>query len=216
MKTAGCLVAGVVAMAGCALLAVIALYVAGGLAASQSARGIPVVGNMVGDRIEQWVLGGEESLVADEMPWEVIEVGPGGVVTWTEGIEWGENCETPRGLPAAGPVKWFFREPRYPSHTGIDISVATGTPVHATMCGVVMYAGWSDVGYGYLVVIQNGEYQTYYAHNSVVLVSVGDTVEAGQMIAESGSTGNSTGPHVHYEVRVRGVPIDPCETAACF
>lgn len=199
----------------CVLFSIIALYAAGGLAASQSARRIPIVGDMAGERIEAWVMGAEEDLVVDEPPWDYIEVPEDGAVPWEEDIEWGEGCETPSGKPANGPAKWFFREPRYPSHTGVDISVPTGTPVRATMCGIVVYAGWSSVGYGYLVVVQNRDFQTYYAHNSQLLVAENQAVDEGTIIALAGSTGNSTGPHVHYEVRVRGRPVDPCGTMAC-
>jgi murein DD-endopeptidase MepM/ murein hydrolase activator NlpD len=83
------------------------------------------------------------------------------------------------------------------------------------MAGVVRYAGWSPVGYGYLVIVENGDYQTYYAHLSSIGVQVGQQVGAGQEIAKSGNTGNSTGPHLHYEVRVRGRPVDPCLYGAC-
>ncbi|MGQ9889816.1 MAG: M23 family metallopeptidase [Aggregatilineales bacterium] len=215
MKTVFGLFGCAISAALCVLFSIIGLYTAGGLAASQTARRIPIVGNMVGDRIEAWVLGASEDLTAEESPWDYIEVPEDGAVPWEDEIEWGEGGETPSGKPANGPVKWFFHDDRYTNHTGVDISVPTGTPVRATMSGRVVYAGWSKVGYGYLVVVQNGDFQTYYAHNSELLVHVNEAVERGTIIAQSGSTGNSTGPHIHYEVRVRGTPVDPCGTMAC-
>jgi len=96
------------------------------------------------------------------------------------------------------------------SHSGIDISVPIGTDVFATAYGTVSMAGWSGSGYGYKVVIEHGfGYSTLYAHNSVVLVSEGELVRRGQIIALSGNTGRSTGPHVHYEVRRNDIPRNP-------
>ena len=95
-------------------------------------------------------------------------------------------------------------------HSGIDIAAPAGAQVYATAYGVVSFAGWSSSGYGILVVIEHGfDYSTYYAHNSRVLVSEGDNVARGQVIALVGSTGRSTGPHSHYEVRLRDVPQNP-------
>jgi murein DD-endopeptidase MepM/ murein hydrolase activator NlpD len=95
-------------------------------------------------------------------------------------------------------------------HSGMDIAVPTGTTVKAAGGGTVEFAGWNSGGYGYLVEIDHGNgLETLYGHNSKVLVSVGDTVVRGQAISLSGSTGDSTGPHVHYEVRVDGKAVDP-------
>ena len=94
-------------------------------------------------------------------------------------------------------------------HTGLDIANSRGTNIYAADGGVVVTAGWSG-SYGYLVVIdhQNG-YQTYYAHNSSLLVSVGDKVYKGEHIAEMGSTGRATGSHCHFEVRYNGKTQNP-------
>jgi len=95
-------------------------------------------------------------------------------------------------------------------HSGMDIAVPMYTDVKATGGGVVKEAGWNSGGYGNLVVIDNGNgIETYYGHNSEVLVKKGEKVTRGQIIAKSGSTGNSTGPHVHYEVRVNGSAVNP-------
>jgi murein DD-endopeptidase MepM/ murein hydrolase activator NlpD len=94
-------------------------------------------------------------------------------------------------------------------HTGIDISAPVGTPVHATADGVVVSAGWST-GYGKRVVVDHGNgFQTYYAHLSQFVAVPGQEVSRGQVIAYSGATGRATGPHIHYEVRLAGTPINP-------
>ena len=94
-------------------------------------------------------------------------------------------------------------------HSGIDIGVDEGTPVHAADGGTVVWSGWMG-GYGYAVVIDHGNgMSTLYGHNSELAVSEGQDVSKGQVIAYAGSTGNSTGPHVHFEVRISGDPVDP-------
>ncbi|AIS52049.1 putative metalloprotease [Thermoanaerobacter kivui] len=94
-------------------------------------------------------------------------------------------------------------------HPGIDIAVSVGTPVRAAGKGVVTYAGWLS-GYGKAVIIDHGYgIQSVYGHNSQIIVKVGQTVKRGDIIAKSGNTGRSTGPHVHFEVRVNGNPVNP-------
>jgi len=95
------------------------------------------------------------------------------------------------------------------NHNGIDLACPQGTDVHAADGGIVVWAGYKG-SFGNLVIIdhQNG-YETYYAHNSQLLVSTGDEVYEGMHIAESGNTGRSTGPHCHFEVRTGGVPYNP-------
>ena len=111
--------------------------------------------------------------------------------------------------PVSGPVTSGFGSRWGRMHEGIDIAVGQGTPVHAAAAGTVIYAGWME-GYGNLVAIDHGNgLSTAYGHNSALACSVGQTVSAGQVIAYSGSTGHSTGPHVHFEVRVNGSPVDP-------
>lgn len=122
------------------------------------------------------------------------------------------DAQSPFGVPLHGPIQHWgdtydkpllgcrFQDPRYISHTGIDLPVNSGTPVYATMSGEVVWAG--DNGpWGTLVVVENNGYQTWFAHNESVTVQAGDIVRAGQVIAYSDSTGNSTGPHVHYGVK---------------
>lgn len=94
-------------------------------------------------------------------------------------------------------------------HTGVDIGVESGSTVLAADDGIVVYAGWAGA-FGILVSVDHGNgYVTKYAHNSRVLVSEGQRVERGQQIARSGNTGNSTGPHVHFEIVRHGMPFNP-------
>ncbi|MBO5143819.1 MAG: M23 family metallopeptidase [Clostridia bacterium] len=112
------------------------------------------------------------------------------------------------------PVKGYVVTSRYGwrrsgFHTGIDYALAYGSPIYASEDGVVTCAKWSG-NYGYLVKIQHsGGFETRYAHCSRFAVSVGDEVKKGDVIAYVGSTGNSTGPHVHLEIRYGGKSIDP-------
>ncbi|MCK8824541.1 M23 family metallopeptidase [Fuchsiella alkaliacetigena] len=96
-------------------------------------------------------------------------------------------------------------------HNGLDIGVWYGTEIYATGEGKVIEAGWKG-GYGRTVIIDHGfGYRTLYGHNQSLNVSVGDKVERGELIAYSGNSGQSTGPHLHYEVHVDGKPVDPLE-----
>ena len=113
------------------------------------------------------------------------------------------------GWPVSGPVVSGFGMRWGRMHEGIDITCATGTPVRAAGAGTVIWAGWRG-GYGNLVVIDHGGgLSTAYAHNSAFASSVGQSVVRGQVISYAGSTGNSSGPHVHFEVRVNGSAVDP-------
>lgn len=90
-------------------------------------------------------------------------------------------------------------------HRGIDIAAPIGTPIMAAASGEVVFSGWNSGGFGNLVKIRHGDGSvTYYAHNNRLLVRRGEYVEQGQQIAEMGSTGRSTGPHLHFEIRVGG------------
>lgn len=112
-----------------------------------------------------------------------------------------------RGWPVVGVLSQGY----HANHHGLDIAVPIGTPVHSTQAGRVVQAGWNDQGYGNLVIVENGPYRTYYAHLDQIGVQVGDQLRSGAVVGLSGSTGNSTGPHVHYEVRRDGVTVDPSE-----
>ena len=94
-------------------------------------------------------------------------------------------------------------------HQGIDISAGSGTPIRAAKSGTVIYAGWMD-GYGNIIVIDHGGgFATAYAHQSRLGAVDGQSVSQGQVIGYVGSTGHSTGPHLHFETRVNGTPQDP-------
>lgn len=111
--------------------------------------------------------------------------------------------------PVAGPIGdgfgWYGRR-----HTGLDFPVAFGTPIGAGGVGTVGYAGWNSGGYGNLVVVRHRlGFESWYAHLSQIAVSVGQPVAGGSVLGRAGSTGRSTGPHLHFEVRRLGTPIDP-------
>jgi murein DD-endopeptidase MepM/ murein hydrolase activator NlpD len=111
--------------------------------------------------------------------------------------------------PVNGPVTSGFGNRWGRMHEGIDIAVPSGTPVGAAAPGTVIFAGWLG-GYGNLVVVDHGGgLSTAYGHNSSLAVGVGQAIQTGSVIAYSGSTGHSTGPHVHFEVRLNGAAVDP-------
>jgi murein DD-endopeptidase MepM/ murein hydrolase activator NlpD len=94
-------------------------------------------------------------------------------------------------------------------HYGLDLAASPGTPVYAPADGVVTYASY-DESYGKLVTIDHGYgVMTRFGHNSQIFVHVGQTVSRWDIITAVGSTGRSTGPHLHYEVRINNVPVDP-------
>lgn len=119
--------------------------------------------------------------------------------------------------PAVGPITSPFGWRTHPIfgtrrlHTGIDIGVGYGTPVVAVDSGIVIYADWMG-GYGKTVIINHGGgTSTLYAHNSQLLVSEGQIVQKGSVVSKVGTTGNSTGPHLHFEVRKNGTPVSPID-----
>jgi len=123
----------------------------------------------------------------------------------------GDRTPSAAGLiwPVNGPVVSPFGMRWGRMHEGIDIGVPYGTPIHASASGRVVYSGWMD-GYGNLVAIDHGRgLSTAYAHQSRIGVSVGQTVSQGQVIGYVGCTGHCFGPHLHFEVRVNGTPVDP-------
>jgi murein DD-endopeptidase MepM/ murein hydrolase activator NlpD len=122
---------------------------------------------------------------------------------------------TPRGWPVPGNITSTYGKREnpirggYDFHSGVDISIGSGTPVKATADGVVIFSGWSG-GSGNLIALEHGfGYSTFYAHNKSNAVKVGQYVKRGDVIAYSGSTGSSTGPHSHYEIWKSGKHINP-------
>lgn len=141
------------------------------------------------------VPGGEKPYVAKSVAAYSVKA-PAGARKGTGALAW----------PTTGKLtqKYWSR------HPGIDIAARKGTVVRAADSGFVVAAGWSPVGYGYHIVVDHGNgIQTLYAHLSRFAVRAGDTVSRGQLIGYVGSTGNSTGPHLHFEVRVRGAHRNP-------
>lgn len=121
----------------------------------------------------------------------------------------------PRGWPATGNVTSPYGRREHPVHggdefhSGIDISAPPGTPVHATADGVVSFSGWNG-GSGNLVVLEHGfGFSSFFAHNKKNTVTVGQRVKRGDVVAYAGSTGNATGPHIHYEIWKDGKPVNP-------
>lgn len=113
--------------------------------------------------------------------------------------------------PSIGRITSTFGSRWGRRHDGIDIAASQGTPIHASADGVVIYAGWES-GYGNLVKINHSnQIQTRYGHCSRILVRVGQHVKKGDIIARVGSTGHSTGPHVHFEIRLNGTAKNPLD-----
>lgn len=104
---------------------------------------------------------------------------------------------------------WYFHDPRNPTHIGLDYKCSMGDPLYAADSGVVTIAGWSG-GYGILVELNHGNgFMTRYGHFSQLAVGAGQAVHQGDLLGYCGSTGWSTGPHLHFEIRKNGVPQDP-------
>ncbi len=122
---------------------------------------------------------------------------------------------TPKGFPVRGSISSNYGRREHPGsgenefHSGIDISTNPGNPVRATADGIVSFSGWSG-GSGNLVGLEHGHgFSTFYAHNRINAVKVGQKVHRGDVISYVGSTGNSTGPHVHYEIWKDGRHVNP-------
>ena len=113
-------------------------------------------------------------------------------------------------MPASGSLSSRFGSRWGRNHNGIDIAAGIGADVKAADTGRVIYSQYNDGGYGYLIQIDHGNgFVTYYGHCSELIAQVGDIVSKGDIIAKVGNTGNSTGPHLHFEVRKDGTPYDP-------
>jgi murein DD-endopeptidase MepM/ murein hydrolase activator NlpD len=122
---------------------------------------------------------------------------------------------TPSIWPISSSITSLFGIRRHPilgyyrKHTGVDLHARYGSRVHAAADGVVVYSGYRG-GYGRVVIINHGYgLETLYAHNSRLVVNVGQLVKKGQLVSYSGSSGTSTGPHLHFEVHNNGQPVNP-------
>ncbi|HVO68843.1 MAG TPA: M23 family metallopeptidase [Aggregatilineaceae bacterium] len=120
-------------------------------------------------------------------------------------VGYGATDCAPSGWPVQGVLTQYFRW----YHRGIDLGTPLGTPVVATHSALVLFAGWRTDGYGNLIILQSGQFITYYGHLSQFNVRQGDLIGRGSVIGWSGSTGNSSGPHVHYEIRINDSEVDP-------
>ncbi len=168
--------------------------------------------------------------VLESGTWLVIPGGQGEQIAWSAGVEVNDqgyvvsfatgqagSCGTlnnPGGgtfwgnpMPNGTWVRGFTSY-----HTGIDIAAATNTPVYAANGGPVVYSGWNSWGYGNTVVLAHGPITTLYGHMDSVNVRCGQVVNTGDIIGFVGSTGNSSGPHLHFEIRFGGEPTDPSGT----
>lgn len=116
----------------------------------------------------------------------------------------------PSGTGFAWPTTGFISQGFWAGHRAIDIASGTGIPIAASQSGYVTYAGWDNTGYGWVITIDHGNgFSTLYAHNSQLYVATGQAVSRGQVIAAMGSSGRSTGPHVNFEIRYNGAPVNP-------
>ena len=143
------------------------------------------------------------------------------VVTQSNGNNAGQRVGTTYVAPAApsynspGNFGWpaaasTISQGFWWGHRGLDIAQAVGVPIYASESGYVNYAGWNNTGYGNMLLLSHGGgFETLYGHLSEWYVDPGQYVSKGQLIGAMGSTGNSTGPHLHFEIRVNGVPANP-------
>lgn len=126
-----------------------------------------------------------------------------------------KNVERPRpslspGYLFAWPIVGRVTQGYSARHRAVDIGAPYGSKVYAARAGTVVHAGWSETGYGYTLIIDHGDgYSTLYSHLKGTWVSAGQRVARGALIGEVGSTGNSTGPHVHFEIRESNVRVNP-------
>jgi len=158
--------------------------------------------------------------VGEDVEWEApppIPVAPG---VYAAAASWGACGDVAVSGPGAtgwfilptgsyAVSGWYFGDARRPGHQGLDYKCRLGDPIYAADNGVVVFAGWGG-GYGNLVRVRHGNgYETYYAHFSSFEVGCGQAVYQGQVLGYCGSTGWSTGPHLHYEIRLNGAPQNP-------
>lgn len=174
------------------------------------------------------VMAGERTAARELAPVSVDASGKGGAVKPTsiaDGLnQFHQLLNAKRGItlaaPAGDPVSVGWRARGFGEaglegtsfHPGIDVAVPEGTPVTATAPGIVVFAG-NDPVYGKLVIVQHGYtgYSTFYGHNRDLRVKTGAAVKRGDVIAFSGNSGKSSAPHLHYEIRLHGVPVNPAK-----
>ena len=155
-----------------------------------------------GPRVESAVVGFQE--------WSGMRAdGRAGPATWRALRRPPAHCPIRLGWPLDGPIASPFGPRWNRFHEGVDIAAGEGTPIGASLAGRVVFVGWND-GFGELVTIAHHRgVVTMYAHMSRTQVTVGQRVDAGEQIGLVGHTGDATGPHLHFEVRLRGASVDP-------
>lgn len=136
----------------------------------------------------------------------IFEPGEAGSCGWTDNPGGSGGWTNPMG----GSYNWSRGFTSW--HSGVDLAAVPGTPVRAALGGTVIFAGWNSYGYGYAIVLAHGPYTTLYGHLSEIYVSCKQYVNAGQVIGGVGSTGDSSGPHLHFEIRTNDMPQDPTYT----
>jgi murein DD-endopeptidase MepM/ murein hydrolase activator NlpD len=139
---------------------------------------------------------------------------PGGEKPYEPRVVTAYAGSVPQGARGTGRFQWpvlgLITQGYWYGHRAIDIGAPTGSAVLATDGGFISFAGWTDVGYGYLIVVDHANgFATYYAHLSNIYVAEGQAIERGKVIGAVGNTGNSTGPHLHFEVRHNGSQQNP-------
>jgi murein DD-endopeptidase MepM/ murein hydrolase activator NlpD len=162
---------------------------------------IPQLPSWAQDDATEWLLGTPQPTGS-----ETSDNGssPAGVGVGWDGYVDLTDLNPPWGLPLHGTVYLgcLFHDPNYADHTGVDFPANLGTTVYTTMAGRVVWAG-SNGPWGNLVVVENNGYQIYLAHLELVAVTQGQILRYGETVGEVGSTGNSTGPHLHYGIKRR-------------
>lgn len=117
--------------------------------------------------------------------------------------------EKDKNIPSLLPTMGKISRNYTPAHTGIDIAAPHFSPVIAAASGIIKAVGWDAVYGNYIIIEHNRNYSTFYGHLNAIGVDKGDNVTGGEIIGTIGSSGKSTSPHLHYEVRFRGKPVDP-------
>lgn len=162
---------------------------------------IPQLPSWAQEDATEWLLGTPQPIGS--------EISDNGSVPASIGVGWDGyinpvDTNPPRGLPLGGTVYLgcLFHDSNYASHTGVDFPADLGTPISTTMAGKVVWAG-PNGPWGNLVVVENNGYQIYLAHLETIAVSQGQILRGGEIVGEVGSTGNSSGPHLHYGIKRR-------------
>jgi len=162
---------------------------------------IPQLPSWAQEDATEWLLGTPQPVGSET--WDNGSSPAGIGVGWDGYIDPGDP-DSPRGLPLQATVYLgcLFHDPNYTNHTGVDFPATLGTPVYTTMAGKVVWAA-ENGPWGNLVVVENNGYQIYLAHLETIAVTEGQILRYGDAVGEVGSTGNSTGPHLHYGIKRR-------------